>query len=973
MDISQKILSDIVVFNKYAKHIPELHRRETWEEICDRNMQMHIKRFPELRDTIENVYEQYVLTRKILPSMRSMQFAGKPIEISHSRVYNCAYVPMDNIIAFSEMMFLLLGGTGVGYSVQSRHVSKLPVITGPSSKTRRFLIGDSIEGWADTIKVLLKAYTQNKSEPVFDYRDIRPKGARLITSGGKAPGPDPLRLCVEHLRSILNGAIGRQLKTIEVHDMACHIADAVLAGGIRRAAMIAGFDCDDMDMLSCKSGMWWELNPQRGRANNSVILDRETITEAQFLNLWEKVKFSGAGEPGFYWTNDKDYFTNPCCVPGDQLVETDQGLKTVQSLVGVPFNAIIDGEAYHSAGFWSTGEKPVYQVTTARGYTFKATDDHKIMTADGEWVTVGELQTGDLVKINNTRTGVVTKRSEQDQLDFNRGYILGSVWGDGGHNPLKYPSYMQFWGDEQETMAQKVADMARSIGVSVYVTKNAHGDYTRVSSRSLTSFVQQYLEDSTKDIKPELMVANHHIQAGFISGAFDADGSCSGNTKGNGIQLQLAQSKYDDLVNIQRMANNLGIVTTVRKLNDAHQSLLPDGQGGMKLFDVKPQYRLDVGRDNVEMFAERVGFGQPSKQDRLETLIESKTKSAYRTNYSSQVTDISLVGIEEVFDCTVDVVHAFSCNGVVVHNCEISLRPFSFCNLTEVNVSDVSDQNDLNERVRAAAIIGTLQASYTNFHYLRDVWKETTESDALIGVGMTGIGSGAILGLDLEQAAEIVRQTNAEFASKIGINTAARTSTIKPSGTSSCVVGSSSGIHAWHNDYYIRRMRVGKNEALYNYLKTHFPTMVEDCAFKPHIEAVVSIPQKAPDGAILRTESAIDLLERVKKFNIEWVRKGHNRGPNFNNVSCTISLRESDWGPVGDWMWANREHYNGISVLPYDGGTYKQAPFEDCSKDVFDEMSKHLSAIDLTRVVEIDDNTDLSGELACAGGACIVT
>ncbi len=616
MDISQKILSDIVVFNKYAKHIPELHRRETWEEICDRNMQMHIKRFPELRDTIENIYEQYVLTRKILPSMRSMQFAGKPIELSHSRVYNCAYVPMDNIIAFSEMMFLLLGGTGVGYSVQERHVSKLPVITGPTNKTRRFLIGDSIEGWADTIKVLLKAYTQNKSEPIFDYRDIRPKGARLITSGGKAPGPDPLRLCVEHLRSILNGAIGRQLKTIEVHDMACHIADAVLAGGIRRAAMIAGFDCNDLDMLSCKSGMWWELNPQRGRANNSVILDRETTTEEQFKLLWEKVKDSGAGEPGFYWTNDKDYFTNPCC--------------------------------------------------------------------------------------------------------------------------------------------------------------------------------------------------------------------------------------------------------------------------------------------------------------------------------------------------------------------EISLKPFSFCNLTEVNVSDVVDQQDLNERVYAATIIGTLQASYTNFHYLRDIWKETTEADALIGVGMTGIGSGAFYGVDLEQAAEIVKKTNAEFAAKLGINIAARTSTIKPSGTSSCVVGSSSGVHAWHNDYYIRRMRVGKNEALYSYLKSHFPSLVEDCAFKPHIEAVVSIPQKAPEGAILRTESAMDLLERVKLFNVDWVRKGHNRGPNFNNVSCTISLKEEDWVPVGNWMWSNREHYNGISVLPYDGGTYKQAPFEDCSKEVFEEMSKYISAVDLTQVIEIDDNTDLSGELACAGGACEV-
>lgn len=614
MDLSQKILSDITVFNKYAKYIPEIKRRETWDELYTRNMAMHIRKYPQLKEEIKTVYKQFVAKKEVLPSMRSMQFSGLPIELSNSRIYNCAYMPMDHPFAFAELMFLLLGGTGVGYSVQRRHVDKLPEIVGPTNKTRRFLVSDNIEGWADAVKMLFKAYTNGKADPVFDFRDIRPKGAKLITSGGKAPGPDPLRICLDKVRAVLNASIGKKLSSLEVHDICCHIADAVLAGGIRRAAMICGFDKDDMDMLSCKTGNWWELNPQRGRANNSVILHRENTTKEEFEHIWKLVERSGSGEPGFFWTNDYDVFTNPCC--------------------------------------------------------------------------------------------------------------------------------------------------------------------------------------------------------------------------------------------------------------------------------------------------------------------------------------------------------------------EISLNPNQFCNLTEVNVSDVTSQEELNARVKAAAFIGTLQAGYTDFHYLRSEWKEVTEKEALIGVGMTGIGSGTTNGLDLEEAAKVVLEENARVASLIGINSSARCTTIKPSGTSSLVVGSSSGIHAWHNDYYIRRMRVGKNEALYKYVKEKVPTLVEDCEFKPHLEAVMSFPQKAPEGSVLRSENVLDFLERVKRFNLEWIRSGYRTGKNHHNVSCTVSIKPNEWSTVGQWMWENKENYTGISVLPYDGGTYIQAPFEDCTKEVYEEMMKHLTNIDLTEIVEEEDGTDLTGELACAGGAC---
>ena len=305
--------------------------------------------------------------------------------------------------------------------------------------------------------------------------------------------------------------------------------------------------------------------------------------------------------------------------------------------------------------------------------------------------------------------------------------------------------------------------------------------------------------------------------------------------------------------------------------------------------------------------------------------------------------------------------------------CEIALRPYQFCNLCEVNVSDIADQDDLNARVKVAAFIGTLQAGYTDFHYLREVWKDTTEKDALIGVSMTGIGSNKVMSLDMKKAADVVKRENSRVAKIIGIYKAARTTCVKPAGTTSLVLGTSSGIHAWHNDYYVRRLRVGKNEAIYSYLASNHPELVEDEYFRAHDTAVISVPQAAPEDSIVRTESAFDLLERVKKVSTEWVAPGHRAGSNTHNVSATISLKENEWDKAGEWMWTNRNSYNGLSVLPYNGGTYTQAPFEDITKTEFNKMVKTLSDIDLSNITESDDNTDLSGELACSGGSCEVT
>ena len=225
----------------------------------------------------------------------------------------------------------------------------------------------------------------------------------------------------------------------------------------------------------------------------------------------------------------------------------------------------------------------------------------------------------------------------------------------------------------------------------------------------------------------------------------------------------------------------------------------------------------------------------------------------------------------------------------------------------------------------------------------------------------------------MDKAALLVKKENKRVAKLIGINPSARSTTVKPAGTTSLTLGTSSGIHAWHNDYYVRRIRVGKNESMYKFLAENHPELIEDEYFRPHDTAVISIPQMAPKGSMLRTEHPIELLERVKFVSEMWVKPGHRDGRNTHNISATVSIKEDEWELIGDWMWDNKEFYNGLSVLPYNGGTYVQAPFEDITMNKYHEMMETLKLVDISRIEEEDDETDLSGELACAGGACEIT
>jgi ribonucleoside-diphosphate reductase alpha chain len=423
MLLEQELLSQVTTFMKYSKYLPEKQRRETWTELVDRNKNMHLTKFPQLKDEIDAAYE-FVYNKKILPSMRSLQFAGKPVDLNNTRLYNCCFLPVDHTDAFSEIMFLLLSGTGVGYSVQRQHVEKLPEINKPT-KSRRYLVADSIEGWADAVKVLVTAYMKGKAYPLFDFRDIRPKGAMLITAGGKAPGAEPLKDCLHNIQKVLDRkANGEQLTTLEVHDIMCYIADAVLSGGIRRSAMIALFDLDDDDMLTCKFGNWWENEAQRGRANNSAVIVRHKIEKEIFLDLWKKIELSGSGEPGFFFTNDASWGLNPC-LTGDSLITvkdhdtTTDGVTIAEGGVyQIPLKQLV--ELYETSMLppmllsyntelkqleWDmldnaalTREKAsIIELTLDTGETLKLTPDHKVFTENRGWVEAAQLTDEDIL------------------------------------------------------------------------------------------------------------------------------------------------------------------------------------------------------------------------------------------------------------------------------------------------------------------------------------------------------------------------------------------------------------------------------------------------------------------------------------------------------------------------------------------------------------------------------------------------
>ena len=677
-------ISDLVIYNKYASHRESLGRKQTWDEAIGELEEMQMQKYPQLTDEIHSNFK-YVYDKIVLPSMRSIQFSGRPIEFNNARMFNCNYSPVNHPSYFSEFAFLIMCGSGNGYSIQKHHTTELPFIKTPNG-SQKFLISDTTEGIADSFKALINAYMKGKPLPIFDYRDIRKKGTLIKKAGSIAPGPERTAKAHQAINKVLSRAIGRQLTPLEDLDITNYIAESIVSGGVREAACISLCDKDETDVITCKG---------------------------------------------------------------------------------------------------------IFQIYDASIAT----------TTDIGW----------LIRYKFVENQVMNTNTYTDP--DNQGYF------------------------------------------SVFIT-NKFGDYD--------------LQEALKNGKlPWYYV---HPQRGKSN---------------NSVVFVREETIFEEF-------------------------------------------------ESVMIACEESKAGEPG---------------LYFTNDRN-------MGVNP-------------CN-------EAALMNNQFCNLTTQNVFYIDSQKQLDEQSKAAAFLGTLQAGWTDLHYLRPIWKQNTEKDALLGVSMTGIASGKILKYDLKRAAGVVLDENHRIAQKIGINDAARTTLIKPEGSTPHVMKiQGAGIHAVHGHFTLKSFRIKKQNPIYNFLVEKLPSQFIEDEFKNEEEgAVLYVPIKADMNGqgIYRDEPMPNFLNRLKHFSENWIKPGHRSGANSHNVSATVSVKDGDWKKLTQWMWDNRYVYNGISCLPMSTGNYKQAPFQDITEQKYNELIKEFPEhLDLTEIKEEFNTTDHTTEsLACSAGGCVL-
>ncbi|MCK5610364.1 recombinase [Candidatus Pacearchaeota archaeon] len=598
-------LSEYIRVSKYAQYNEEKGRRETWDEQLDRVMGMHKEKYayclPDIQEELAFA-EEFMRKKKVLGSQRALQFGGYPILSKEARIYNCSASYIDRIAFFQEAFWLALCGCGVGMSVQKHHIALLPRIKVRDKGEKIYVVDDSIEGWADALGVLLSSFftTKDATFPEYqgyvvkmDFSNIRPEGAPIKSSGAKAPGPKGLIASLTTINNLLTSKLeGKsyyKLRPIDAYDIVCHTFDAVLSGGVRRSSAICLFSKDDEEMLNAKTGNWLAENPQRARANNSVVLLRNTTTAEEFDEIMLSVK--EFGEPGFIWADDLELLLNPCAEVG--------------------------------------------------------------------------------------------------------------------------------------------------------------------------------------------LLAKHPVT----------------------------------------------------------------GESGWQV-----------------------------------------------------------------------------------------------CNLSEGNMAKVKTPEAFYDVCKAASIIGTLQAGYTDLAYLGQVSKEIIEGEALIGVSMTGIMDSPEIALNpavLKKGAEIVKATNKALAKKLGINPAARSTLVKPSGTASAMLGTASGIHPHHANRYFRLVQANKHEETLRFFRKHNPFAIEQSVWDTNkLTDVITFCCEVPSGAKTKNQiNAIDFLEKVKLVQTNWVMEGKDTdlcaAPWLShNVSNTIHVMPHEWDDVTAYIFDNREYFTGISLIPQSGDKdYPQSPF----------------------------------------------
>lgn len=927
MEQLPSLYQEFIHLSRYSRWLPDKGRRETWEETVRRYFDFFEEHLKETCDyevpaRQRKELEQAVLNLEIMPSMRALMTAGEALKRENVAGYNCSYVAVDSPRAFDEILYVLMNGTGVGFSVERQHIAKLPVVADefyPSDTT--IVVADSKLGWAKALKELISLLYTGQI-PKWDLSRVRPAGSPLKTFGGRASGPEPLEDLFWFCVKIFQEAAGRKLQSLECHDIVCKIAEIVVVGGVRRSALISLSNLSDERMRGAKAGEWHKHEKQRSLSNNSACYT-EKPDMGIFMAEWKALYDSKSGERGIFnrisaqnqaekfgrRDPDHEFGTNPCCVVGKTPILTSGGYSKIVDVVGKEVS-IWNGFEWCKVTPFYAGKSEIIRIHLSNGSFLDCSPNHKFVLKGHRIKGTTPIQYNQVfVEAQNLKIGDKLNKYDMPIVDIGENYNV-DPYSQGFHS-----------GDGKTWTHGKMFP-------KTFVPVNGNITY----------------------------------KLNWLAGLIDSDGCLTKDKNGNGCQITSIDLEF--LNNVRLLLTTIGVNSKIQMMHDERVvSFKTD-----KKYRSKTVYRLMIGNmDCYHLY--NIGL----KTERVALSGRKPNRNASRFVC---VADIQFLNkCDDVYCFTEQTNHTGTFNGVVTGQSEIILRSKEFCNLSEIVVRAEDDIDDLKRKVKLATILGTWQSTLINFKYLTKEWKRNCEEERLLGVSLTGIMDNVFLNGQesydslpdpsiLEELRDCAVSTNKRVAKDLDIEQAAAVTCIKPSGTVSQLVNCASGIHSRHSQYYIRTVRADNKDPLCQLMKDlGFPN--EPDFMKPNYTTVFSFPVKSPDRAIFRKDkTAIEQLRLWLHYQRHWCE---------HKPSVTISVKEDEWMEVGAFVYEYFDEMSGVSFLPYSDHIYRQAPYQDCSKEEYDELcSKMPSDVDWEKLSKYEekDNTVSSQSYACSGQHC---
>ena len=946
----------------YARWNNKENRREEWNETVDRyrNYMINIIKDDKYKEEFNKACDM-IMKLEIMPSMRALWTAGEALDRDNLAAYNCSYVTISNKKVFSEILYILMCGTGVGFSIEKKEVEQLPQLPDSFEEIDKTLIfSDSKIGWAEGYDKYIKLLFRGKI-PKYDLSRLRKEGAILKTFGGRASGPVPLKSLLENTKIIITEAKGRKLLPIECYDIVCHIASAIVSGGVRRSACISLSDLEDDRVAKAKIGEFWHTNPQRILSNNSVVYT-EKPSSRKFMSEWIKLIESKCGERGIFNRTaakysaaktgrrdpDYDFGGNPC-QPEWATVLTKEGIRQIKD--------INVGNSIWSEDGWvkiinkeNSGIKRVFKWRTNAGI-FYGTKDHKVVS-EGIKVKVRDAESIDILR------GV----SKEDSYELLSNVIMdGLILGDGSvHKASNNLIFLNIGKNDHDYFDSEIKSLIKKHRPGL--TEEAYEIYTDITYNELPYTYDRSVPDRFK-------FGGSAIVKSFLRGIFSANGSVIISKNRGRVTLKTSSEKLVD--DVQLMLSSIGI-KSYKTENKKHKVEFRNG-----VYECKKSWDINITTDTI-VFYNKIGFIQKYKMEKIERILNKKGKSKYSRlsdKISFDINEIEYISTEPVYNLTVDgKSHTYWTGGCNVANCmEVILRPNSFCNLSEAILRSEDSREELIKKVKYATVLACVQSTLTNFNFIGNKYRQNCIDERLLGVSLTGLMDHPKLNSVNKTSKKLLRdmkeeaiETAEEWARTLEIKMPAAITCVKPSGTVSQLTNCSSGVHTRYSKYYIRRVRVNRFDPIAKLLIEsnikYNPEVGTD--MKSATTIVFDFYIKSPKFSATRDEmTALQQLEYWKMLKECWCE---------HNPSCTIYIKESEWISVAAWVYENWNNICGLSFLPYDSGAYQLAPYEEIDEETYNNLIGENAIINFNELskYEKEDSTVGAKELACSAGGC---